>query len=88
MNSSLSRNTKIKCGCVIDEPYVMYTNGVYKGILIDIWEKIATTNHLSYEYIYAGINYDEAIKNIEKYDIIIGAFTMTPKRFRLLLFVL
>ena len=76
------------CGCLVDPPYVIYKDNKFTGICVDVWKKIVEDNQIKYKFKHAGSAYDLAIKDLQqnKYDILIGAFAMTPKRYELVNF--
>ena len=53
-------------------PYVIRDGDKYSGISIEIWETIAKKSDISYEYIEAGDNEDNAIERLKnkEFDIV------------------
>lgn len=77
-----SKENPIKVGVLLIEPYAFKTEGVYRGIVIDYWEKIADANNWHFKYIPSALNYDDAAKEVSqnKFDILIGNFSTVKQR--------
>lgn len=60
----------------------------YDGITVKLWEQIAMKYHLHYEYICVDETYENAIIELgkDKYDLILGDFTLVPRRLESALF--
>jgi len=65
-------------------PYVIRDGDKYSGISIEIWEKVAKKSDISFEYIEAGEDLDNAIERLKnkEFDILVGPYTITSKRYQ------
>lgn len=73
----------IKVG-VIDGPPISYLgrDRAWHGIVVDLWQEIATDNNWQYEFIPMGENVENAIDEVadKKLDVLIGPLTVTHSR--------
>ncbi|MEC7030483.1 MAG: transporter substrate-binding domain-containing protein [Pseudomonadota bacterium] len=78
----------IKVGVLEAYPFAEIKDGHFFGIVIEYWEKIAAINNWHYQYINAGQNYGEVVKDTSKgfYDVTLGNFSTTYERGKLVSF--
>ena len=63
-------------------PFSLETEGEWTGLSIEVWEEIARRNEWNFRYLPAGL--DEAIDGTRsgRFDLAVGAFTITAERER------
>lgn len=83
--NSLAR-PKIRVGILVQEPPLAYINkdGKFDGIAVTLWRKIASELNYDYTLNPVNTNYNQAIIELKKgkYDLLIGAFSVTPERLK------
>jgi polar amino acid transport system substrate-binding protein len=64
-------------------PFVITANHHYSGISIDIWQRIATNEHLKYHYVLLNMNTYQAIDLLQHggIDVLIGPISVTSDRY-------
>ncbi len=91
-SNNYSISNKLKVGVITNAyPFTFCRDdGKKKGLLIEIWEKIARKNQLDFEYICIDpkLTYDKIIEDIyeNKYDLVLGDFSVNYKRWQKILF--
>jgi ABC-type amino acid transport substrate-binding protein len=72
----------IKVGVLYAKPFAYKSAGVLKGVVIDLWEKIAKEHNWYFVYKDAGTSYIQAAVDTGRgdYDLAIGNFSSTYKR--------
>lgn len=81
LNTSYAQES-IKVGVFLEAPFAFKAQHAYRGISIDLWAKLAENAHINYEFITANKDIKKAFQglNESKYDVLIGAFSLTPER--------
>lgn len=80
--NSVHAEQVIKVGVFIQPPFAFATQKTYKGLSVDIWKELANNANIKYEFVTANSEIEQAFEGLAnaKYDVLIGAFSITPKR--------
>jgi len=64
-------------------PFVISSNGSYRGISVDLWQFVAAHENLKYKYIILTGNADEALKKLREgeLDVLIGPISISSERY-------
>jgi len=83
---SYCKQKKIPKNDINDTPDKFTTE--INGIAVKIWENVAKKNKYDYEYICIDSTYNQAIEDLtnNKYDVLLGNFTVTIERLKNVLF--
>ncbi len=75
----------LRVGVFTIPPFAYQENGIYKGLAIDLWEKIATQNGWKYNYVVADKKALPLLQmlNQKKLDVVIGSISVTHARLAL-----
>jgi len=81
---SFAENT-LRVGVFTVAPFAYQENGIYKGLAIDLWEKIAAENGWKYRYVTADHRADALLLllNQKKLDVAVGSISVTNARLEL-----
>jgi len=77
----ITRNHKLKIAVYDSPPFGMKDNsGAITGLSVECWEKVAENLNLTYEYFLTDM--DDLLEGVQtnRYDLAIGAITITPHR--------
>lgn len=72
----------LRVGVVSGSPFAFENAGVYGGLAIDLWQKIAEQNKWSYQYLPTGEDVYESLQQLQagKFDLLIGPISVNEKR--------
>ena len=80
--SDAIENKHIKVGFYVQEPFVIEKEGVYSGLCVDLWKKIADS--LGYTYVFKEYTEPEMLAALERNELDLGIspLTVTPSRIK------
>ena len=72
----------LKVAVVENKPFSYFENGKYRGIAVDLWDKLAKDNGFQYNFFDGGENVEDAIDALSdgKFDLVIGNVSVTSER--------
>lgn len=74
----------VKVGVVGEPPFVAYQNAKPTGFIVNIWERIAEKNNISYQLVPMGTSVDSGLAAMSngKVDMLIGNIGVTSERLK------
>lgn len=75
---------KYKVGVIPSPPFAHFHSNGVNGITVDIWERIAQQAGIQFQFVKANAYIPKAIEDLKqkKYDVLIGAFSVTSQRLK------